>query len=54
MKEEVKTQVPVLNAGEEAAKNNAAEADTSVAARLARGEHVALIEVEHQIGRAHV
>ena len=45
MKEEVKTQVPAQDAAEK--NNTAAEADTSVAARLARGEHVALIEVEH-------
>ena len=45
MKEEVKTQVPAQDAAEK--NNTAGELDTSVAARLARGEHVALIEVEH-------
>ena len=45
MKEEVKTQVPAQDVAEK--NNTAGELDTSVAARLARGEHVALIEVEH-------
>ena len=45
MKEEVKTQLPAEDA---ASKTNVfAEEDVSVAARLARGEHVAMIEVEH-------